>query len=370
MSTPLPPQTLQARHHLHPRNTFAVVPSAGARCSCMMAHTLPSYGYFADGMFHYRDDNSVCEELSHHVLAQPPVVPNYGFRPILSATNPPQGSEYATSEAETEHALKIQVPSVLEQAVNVQHFSPVSDDDWARASIEYEGTSPASIQSSADSPMTPGSSNGSFSFTDHVVRDVSYADNTAMRSFFGREAGEAKPALPMLMPAMPQATPSQPLGFPQATEGYTYAGLPQIHQLPMPAAPYGYTSLHELADAYPRARQLTATSPQPTVSDTVTGRIPSEHGSTISHTSSSDAPSDGAVSDDYGAKRDRALLEGRAANWPYGRIKSYYNLRDADSTLRGRYRVLTKDKEERPRRPQWTAHDVSFRSSLPLGPLW
>jgi hypothetical protein len=63
------------------------------------------------------------------------------------------------------------------------------------------------------------------------------------------------------------------------------------------------------------------------------------------------------------AARDSFLLECRAAGMSYKQLKEYGNLPEAESTLRGRYRVLTKSKQERVRCPVWTDRDVSLPSS-------
>lgn len=57
--------------------------------------------------------------------------------------------------------------------------------------------------------------------------------------------------------------------------------------------------------------------------------------------------------------RDKYLLKMRNEGFSYKEIKRMGNFREAESTLRGRVRVLTKDKTERVRRPEWTAEDVS-----------
>ncbi len=57
--------------------------------------------------------------------------------------------------------------------------------------------------------------------------------------------------------------------------------------------------------------------------------------------------------------RDDLLLKLREKGYPYRYIKRYGRFKEAESTLRGRYRSLTKDKGERVRRPQWETKDVS-----------
>jgi len=60
------------------------------------------------------------------------------------------------------------------------------------------------------------------------------------------------------------------------------------------------------------------------------------------------------------AEEDRKILEGKGEGLSYREIKKKYALGGAVSTLRGRYRALTKSREERIRKPWWTQHDVSL----------
>lgn len=66
--------------------------------------------------------------------------------------------------------------------------------------------------------------------------------------------------------------------------------------------------------------------------------------------------------------RDKLLLESKRAGLSYAEIKARFGFQEKESTLRGRYRTLTKTKEERVRNPQWTPLDVSsyLLSSLQL----
>jgi hypothetical protein len=58
--------------------------------------------------------------------------------------------------------------------------------------------------------------------------------------------------------------------------------------------------------------------------------------------------------------KDKFLVEARLLDVSYKDIKRLGNFTEAESTLRGRYRTLTKKKEHRVRDPQWTNIDVSF----------
>jgi hypothetical protein len=57
--------------------------------------------------------------------------------------------------------------------------------------------------------------------------------------------------------------------------------------------------------------------------------------------------------------KDLFLVQSKRAGMSYKEIKSRGNFSEAESTLRGRFRTLTKDKGSRVRKPEWTERDVS-----------
>jgi hypothetical protein len=57
--------------------------------------------------------------------------------------------------------------------------------------------------------------------------------------------------------------------------------------------------------------------------------------------------------------KDALLIEWKEQGMSYKDIKAQGGFEEAESTLRGRYRTLTKPKEERVRRPEWGERDVS-----------
>ena len=57
--------------------------------------------------------------------------------------------------------------------------------------------------------------------------------------------------------------------------------------------------------------------------------------------------------------KDHFLVMSKLSGMPYKEIKSQGHFREAESTLRGRFRSLTKSKAQRVRKPQWQERDVS-----------
>ncbi|KFX93688.1 hypothetical protein O988_06671 [Pseudogymnoascus sp. VKM F-3808] len=58
--------------------------------------------------------------------------------------------------------------------------------------------------------------------------------------------------------------------------------------------------------------------------------------------------------------KDAFLISSKQAGMSYRAIRTAGNFSEAESTLRGRYRTLTKQKEERVRKPEWTRGDVEL----------
>lgn len=63
---------------------------------------------------------------------------------------------------------------------------------------------------------------------------------------------------------------------------------------------------------------------------------------------------------------DQILLDGKRSGLTYKEIRKRMPSKIAESTLRGRYRSLTKARKDRVRKPVWTKNDVSFGNPLPL----
>lgn len=71
-------------------------------------------------------------------------------------------------------------------------------------------------------------------------------------------------------------------------------------------------------------------------------------------------------SQDQRKVEDSILLEGKAAGLTYKEIREKMPTKVAESTLRGRYRSLTKVRKDRVRKPVWTENDVSPMTPVPV----
>jgi hypothetical protein len=61
----------------------------------------------------------------------------------------------------------------------------------------------------------------------------------------------------------------------------------------------------------------------------------------------------------YSDNRDAFLIDCKRRGLSYKDIKRVGGFKEAESTLRGRYRTLTKSKDQRVRKPRWLEKDVS-----------
>ncbi|KAI1771321.1 hypothetical protein F4818DRAFT_445344 [Hypoxylon cercidicola] len=72
----------------------------------------------------------------------------------------------------------------------------------------------------------------------------------------------------------------------------------------------------------------------------------------------SSAPSRGPKLAEGRAAKDEFLVKSKLAGMTYKEIRRKGNFTEAESTLRGRFRTLTKDKEARVRKPEWQDNDI------------
>lgn len=97
----------------------------------------------------------------------------------------------------------------------------------------------------------------------------------------------------------------------------------------------------------------------PSISPSVYGSESQYAASSVQSTRPSRLPSP-AQSDNNRSAQNALLIECRRKGMSYREIKRIGGFTEAESTLRGRHRMLTKDKENRVRKPEWTENDVSL----------
>ena len=260
-------------------------------------------------------------------------------------------------------------PGVLGGPVDRTQYSPVLDEEWSRASIDYDAdvSSPGS-DDSGTSPLTPVT-DGSGCFTSHFFQQPGAAANTVGACFLAKQDnvnpyGNAMYAaaapvtfaqpVPTIYHQQPRAlgatdnmTGYQRFIAPAATQMISYPPVQDNRRLLMPTqqpepAIYSDDSL----DYDIREVDQTSEGEEETGSDASETQSETSRGSVVEVV-------------DAARERDNFLLEKRREGMPYREIRRLGGFREAESTLRGRVRVLTKDKSERVRQPKWTVGDVS-----------
>lgn len=123
--------------------------------------------------------------------------------------------------------------------------------------------------------------------------------------------------------------------------------------------PY-YTKGMSSTDSYPRSGVGDSPYAAHLCSD-ASYRSSREGSETNRHVPERDGFAGGRMADNHLQRKaeDRILLEGKAAGLTYKEIKKKLRTPVAESTLRGRYRSLTKERKDRVRKPVWTEQDVS-----------
>lgn len=137
----------------------------------------------------------------------------------------------------------------------------------------------------------------------------------------------------------------------------SFHGYPSVPTAAPPTTTFGAASASRLnTHPYPQPHPLpqsiygTAITTTTTTNATMHPRPPNPTNSS----SSSTMPS----------SKNALLIEYKRRGLSYKDIKRMGNFREAESTLRGRFRTLTKSKDQRVRKPQWQERDVSFFSPL------
>ncbi|KAK5123346.1 hypothetical protein LTR85_002777 [Meristemomyces frigidus] len=378
MSNNYPHQTLQPAPYLRrtAAQTSPFVSYAPQQHQGIMANTGAQPTFFADEIYHHRDEQALLEEMMHQPVAQPPVT-NFGFRPLLPLSPGPMPTNAAPSASiwKTESIAPLVAPGVLGSHVDNAQYAPVFDHDWHRASIDYDASSHGSVDTQATSPLTPAT-DGSGSFAEHFFRTTQCGANTVADSFATKQNAlglfDARVLHPAAMPttfAVPRASSyntSAAFEVPLAQTAHHSSAGPAAFDIQTSSANPAYANHHHHVlpfrptpifkrDSFSdELHSLGRTSESD--DDNPTPRTPEtdEHSSVSSRRSS-----DSSAVDEVRQQRDpdAYLLSMRRRGISYKDIRRRGGFKEAESTLRGRWRVLTKGKHERVRKPEWTAND-------------
>ena len=371
-------QSLQTRpQRTAPFQAAPFVPRFVPQHHGTMASTPAHPSFFADEMYHHRDEQAAFEELAHQPVLHRPAAQAFPFRPLLPSADPLPLPMIPQPHVRKVGSLPTQAipgaPGVLGGPVDRTQYSPVAAEDWSRASIDYDAdvSSPGS-DDTAGSPLTPVS-DGSGCFTTHFFQQPGAATTTIGASYLAKQHTFNPYGTAMYAAAAPVAfaQPAPPVyhhhhqprffGTTDSMGGYQrfiapaatqMIGLPSVQddrRLLMPVQQPEPASFSDNSSDYD-IREVDQTS-----------EAEEEMGSDVEEEHSASSRSSVVEVIDAARERDNFLLEKRKEGMPYREIRRLGGFREAESTLRGRVRVLTKDKSERVRRPEWTADDVSTR---------
>lgn len=308
------------------------------------------------------------------------------------------GTSAVSGNGHMDNKYSTRSPS-LAVKVNTSDYDLVQPEQWSYAVTDYDhddASSPSSTDTHSSGPRTPADYQPNASFF-HMQNNNGYG---------GASFEQAQPKMATSFGFMSSTTslPHPPIGHAQPMStaasfgNLTFASATSSHSGPWPmSAAYTSGLYHPTAhgmqiggpglltnypyetyqDIQPPPVQPAAVQPaavQPvhypgfgTVQDFA------DSGMDASTEACSEDDSDSDMDDRLGEDmndralhdaqvrrdRDKYLLKMRHEGFSYKEIKRRGNFREAESTLRGRVRVLTKDKADRVRRPEWTEEDVS-----------
>lgn len=319
-----------------------------------MVNTLTPPSFFAEEMWHYEQPRA--EGILQLPLVEPTSAHSYPFRPLLSTagaslltTMPPDALIKTESAALT-------MPGILDGPVDQTQYEPVGEREWLHAAIDYDATSPDSLAST--SPLTP-SADFSGPFTEHFLANRQHQNNTVATSFLAQHQ-DIKPL------SQPPHWSSVPTGYYPPRDGTQL--LQNVfdhnaHRIIEPGMVTASEPLHHPQPmrryAPPGAFQWADSTPSYSGADCA---VSAEYEESVQGTEKCEAvesDQDVSVKPKKLSASNQALIRMRNEGISYKEIRRRLNLREAESTLRGRVRMLTKDKSERVRKPTWSPDDAS-----------
>lgn len=291
-----------------------------------------------------------------------------GANTSFGGTNSMQPLKIDTSVAAATPSL-----SILSTPVDPTQYEIVHDAEWVWSSTDYASSTRSSIRTESTGPRTPLSPHTAESHQSSSYFSSHYQESPHMG--VPKLGGAGSDMFPSTLPRpflmnCPCADCTVP-GAPHQMSGSWTIGQPQMSfsgSLPTYGSdvsstaclPAGFSNSSQTFTGPFVPRQ---SSPPTTSSLMDLERQSSETTEGESEDSESELEepnvNDQAINDaTHRQKRDSFLLNMRRQNYSYKDIKELGNFREAESTLRGRVRVLTKDKSERVRKPEWDSNDV------------
>ncbi|KXT17189.1 hypothetical protein AC579_349 [Pseudocercospora musae] len=276
----------------------------------------------------------------------------------------------------------VAAPPVLPHSVDTSQYQVVPDEDWVLSYLDYDSApSPSSVDSHGTGPHTPispaggelsgvslVSSNGDLAYSGMMpkVETESTAFNmTPPASWSGSFSSDSMQTSASTVASFggftyPRHFP-QPSGYPLPLSAIPPSVVTQGSAAAHGHGPPIYTTMHTInppALMDPRHAVQSFTGSVQELDQRGWETSPEASGS--DDESSSDVNDQAIEEARLRRDRDKYLLKMRERGMSYKEIKRRGKFKEAESTLRGRIRVLTKDKSERVRRPDWTDNDLQL----------
>lgn len=323
------------------------------------AHVGPSFqgqSFFADEYYNYRAEEATLYNPRQAVQPQDIISRSVGSLDLPCApTSLPSMASNVTASQTVAPRVDVPIMPLVHTNVDTKMFEPVEPEHWQRASLDFSGgndldalaTSPSSTIDASYGPHTPQDNSG---FPEATLRRISHDLSSSFGSSGTDMFEENGPD--MKFPSFSDVGSANSAQFVNHTT--EYAGLP------FPGSSFG--GLRDLPLNEGPFRDIDGLPPTfPTIAPDS-----EEHdGGGVSHSApkakrrrSSERERETVLRE----RRDQYLLDRREEGYTYKDIKVMGNFSEAESTLRGRVRVLTKDRSERVRRPVWTESDVGAPS--------
>lgn len=331
-----------------------------------LVHQQPGYSFpgqscFFDYCFDYRTEEATLYNPLQSFPAQEsaPCSLQTLDQPYSLTTLPASPNNTTASQAVAPRDVPIM--PLVQTNVDTTQFEPVESEHWHKASLDFSTgndddtfatSSPTCTDSTNFGPFTPHDESGFSEVTwRRLSHDLSssydssgsdmfkaHGPDTCFSSFSDASSGIG-----------PQfgSQASHCGGHPSHRSSFEELRAPSVEVLPL--NPRSFPESFRDTDGLPTI--LPVIAPKPEEYD---GSVVSCTASNTTRQCSTEREREANLRD----RRDQYLLDRREEGFTYKEIKVMGNFFEAESTLRGRVRVLTKDRSARVRKPVWTESDV------------
>ena len=342
---------LQHDHITGPPNT-PVFTSQPPLVHPQFGHPFSSQSFFDDEYYNYPAEEATLYNPLRDMPTQCTVPHSMATlaQPSAPTALPPDANGITASQTKTPH-VDVPIMPVVQTNVDTAMFEPLKSEHWQRASLDFGSghdsdafaMSPASTEDTSCGPLTPHDSSG---FPEATLRRISHDLSSSFDSS-GADMFEEHGA-DMKFPSFSEV--GSAIGTHFGSQSTHYGGLP------FPESSFG-----GLSDLPLNEGSFRDVDGLPPIFPAITP-IPEEHDGSVTGRTVPKTKRRRSTERDREAmlreQRDQYLLDRREEGFTYKDIKVMGNFPEAESTLRGRVRVLTKDRSKRVRKPVWTESDV------------